>query len=89
LVWASKPSGLRFIGCAKNRWEDKDCAGHASRSSGFLHVEANQARFSQSSLKTGRGVMAGGARGTIAEVVQGSSRRWIGLWDDLNHTLLP
>jgi hypothetical protein len=42
--------------------------GHASRSSGLLHVEASLARVSQSGLKTGIGVMAGGARGTIAEV---------------------
>jgi hypothetical protein len=42
--------------------------GHASRSSGLLHVEASLARVSQSGLKTGGGVTAGGARGTIAEV---------------------
>jgi hypothetical protein len=46
-----------------NRREDEDGAGHASRSSGLLHVEASQARVSQSSLKTGRG-----ARATIVEV---------------------
>jgi hypothetical protein len=43
--------------------------GHASRSSGLLHVEASLARVSQSGLKTGGGVMVGGARGTIVEVV--------------------
>jgi hypothetical protein len=48
-------------------------AGHASRSSGLLHVEASQARVSQSGLKTGGGVTAGGARGTIAEVVSEAS----------------
>jgi hypothetical protein len=48
-------------------------AGHTSRSSGLLHVEASQARVSQSGLKTGGGVMAGGARGTIAEVVSEAS----------------
>jgi hypothetical protein len=42
--------------------------GHASRSSGLLGVEASLARVSQSGLKTGGGAMAGGARGTIAEV---------------------
>jgi hypothetical protein len=42
--------------------------GHASRSSGLLGVEASLARVSQSGLKTGGGTMAGGARGTIAEV---------------------
>jgi hypothetical protein len=44
-------------------------AGHASRSSGLLCEEASLARVSQSGLKTGGGAMAGGARGTIAEVV--------------------
>jgi hypothetical protein len=42
--------------------------GHASRSSSLLGVEASLARVSQSVLKTGRGAMMGGARGTIAEV---------------------
>jgi hypothetical protein len=48
-------------------------AGHALRSSGLLHVEASLARVSQSGLKTGGGVTAGGARGTIAEVASESS----------------
>jgi hypothetical protein len=43
-------------------------AGHASRSSGLLCVEAGLARVSQSGLKTGGSATAGGARGTIAEV---------------------
>jgi hypothetical protein len=43
--------------------------GHASRSSGLLHVEASLARVSQSGLKTYRGATMGGARGTIVEVV--------------------
>jgi hypothetical protein len=47
--------------------------GHASRSSGLLHVEASLARVSQLGLKTGRGAMTGGARGTIAEVVSEAS----------------
>jgi hypothetical protein len=47
--------------------------GHASRSSGLLHVEASVARVSQSSLNTGGGVTVGGARGTIVEVVSESS----------------
>jgi hypothetical protein len=42
--------------------------GHASRSSGLLHVEVSLARVSQSGLKTGGGATAGGARGTISEV---------------------
>jgi hypothetical protein len=47
--------------------------GHASRSSGLLHVEASLARVFQSGLNTGGGVTAGGARGTIAEVASESS----------------
>jgi hypothetical protein len=42
--------------------------GHASRSSGLLHMEANLARVSQSGMKTGGGATMGGARGTIAKV---------------------
>jgi hypothetical protein len=51
----------------QNRWKEV-YAGHTLRSSGLLHVEASLARVSQSGLKTGRGAMAGGARGTIVEV---------------------
>jgi hypothetical protein len=47
--------------------------GHASRSSGFLSVEASLARVSHSGLKTGGGVTTGGARGTIAEVASEAS----------------
>jgi hypothetical protein len=44
-------------------------AGHVSRSSDLLRVEANLARVFRSGLKTGGGTTTGGARGTIAEVV--------------------
>jgi hypothetical protein len=47
--------------------------GHASRSSGLLYVEPSLTRVFQSGLKTGGGVTAGGARGTIAEVASKSS----------------
>jgi hypothetical protein len=47
--------------------------GHALRSSSLLGVEASLARVSQSSLKTGGGMMTGSARGTIAEVVSETS----------------
>jgi hypothetical protein len=39
--------------------------GHASRSSGLFHVKTSRVKVSQSSLKTGGGAMARGARGTI------------------------
>jgi hypothetical protein len=47
--------------------------GHASRSSGLLHVEASRAKVSQSGLKTGGGATTGGARGSIMEVTSRSS----------------
>jgi hypothetical protein len=47
--------------------------GQTSRSSGLLHVEASLARVSQYGMKTGGCVTAGGARGTIAEVVSEAS----------------
>jgi hypothetical protein len=37
--------------------EDKDDAGHASRSSDLLQLKASRARVSQSGLKTGGGIM--------------------------------
>jgi hypothetical protein len=43
-------------------------AGHASRSSSLLGVEASLVRVSQSDLKTGEGVTTGGARDTIVKV---------------------
>jgi hypothetical protein len=47
--------------------------GHASRSSGWLGVEASLARVSQSGLKTGGGAMSVAARGTITEVASEAS----------------
>jgi hypothetical protein len=41
----------------QNRWEDEDDVGHASRSSGLLHVEASRATVSQSDLKIDGGVV--------------------------------
>jgi hypothetical protein len=48
-------------------------AGHASRSSGLLCVEASMASVFPSGLKTGAGATAGGARGTITEVASEAS----------------
>jgi hypothetical protein len=47
--------------------------GHASRSSGLLHVESSQDRVFQCGLKTGGGAMADGARGIITELVSSPS----------------
>jgi hypothetical protein len=73
LVWASKSSRLRFIGCITKLTGGCDGVGHALQSSHLLHVEGSLARVSQSSIKTGGGTTAGGARGTIAEVASESS----------------
>jgi hypothetical protein len=43
-------------------------AGHTSRSSGLLGVEASLARVCQSGPKTDGGATTGGTRGTIVEV---------------------
>jgi hypothetical protein len=48
-------------------------AGHASKSSGLLHVESSLARVFQSVLKTGGDATMGGARGTIVEVASEAS----------------
>jgi hypothetical protein len=48
-------------------------AGHASRSSSLLGVEASLAMVFQSGMKTGGGATTGGARGTIAEVTSEAS----------------
>jgi hypothetical protein len=56
----------------QNQWREVD-AGHASRSSSLLGVEASLARVSQSGLKTGGGATTGGPRGTIAEVTSEAS----------------
>jgi hypothetical protein len=42
--------------------------GHALRSSGLFRVEASRTRVSQSGLKTGGGMMTGGAGVIIMEV---------------------
>jgi hypothetical protein len=47
--------------------------GHASRSSGCLSVNASQDSVFQSDLKTDGCATAGGARGSIAEVILESS----------------
>jgi hypothetical protein len=55
LVWASKPKGLPFVGCATKPMEDEDGARHTSRFSGLLRLKASRARVSQSDLKTSGG----------------------------------
>jgi hypothetical protein len=57
---------------SQNQRKEVD-AGHASRSSGLLHVEASLTRVSQSGLKTDGGAMMDGARGTIVEIASEAS----------------
>jgi hypothetical protein len=84
MIWTSK-SPRWFVGldlktkqasvCRLRHKIDERCngVGHASRSSGCLSVNASQARVFQSDLKTGGCATAGGARGSIAEVILESS----------------
>jgi hypothetical protein len=67
LVWASKPIDFGLSVAPQNRWSEVG-TGRTSRYSGLLSVEVSLARVSQSDLKTGGCAMAGGVRGTIAEV---------------------
>jgi hypothetical protein len=73
LVWASKPSRLRFVGYATKPMGVCDAVGYASRCSGLFHMETSLARVSQFGFKIGGGVTIGGARGTITEVASESS----------------
>jgi hypothetical protein len=56
---------LRFVGCATKLME----RGSVS----LLRLKSSRARVFQSGLKTGGGVTAGGARGTIVDVASKSS----------------
>jgi hypothetical protein len=64
--------GFGLSVASQNRWREVS-AGHASRSSSLLGVEASMARVFQSGLKTGGDVTTGGARGTITEVASEAS----------------
>jgi hypothetical protein len=56
----------------QNRWREVG-AGHASRSSGLLDVEASLSRVFQFGLKIGGGATMGGAHDTIAKVASKAS----------------
>jgi hypothetical protein len=56
----------------QNRWREVG-VGHASRSSGLLHMEASLDMVSQSGLKTGGCAMMGGACDTIVKVASEAS----------------
>jgi hypothetical protein len=83
MIWVSKSPRRFFDLCLKTNYASvcRLChktdggvgAGHISRSSGLLHVKANQARVSQSGLNTGGGTMMGDAHGTITKVASESN----------------
>jgi hypothetical protein len=64
--------GFGLLVAPQNQWREVG-AGHASRSSGLLRVEASLSRVSQSGLKTGGATTTGGARGTITKVASEES----------------
>jgi hypothetical protein len=88
VVWASKPSGLRFVGCTTKLMERGRC-GTRVKIWWLARLEASRARVSRSGLKTGGGVTTGGARGTIVEVALGSRWRRMSWCDGLRWTRLP
>jgi hypothetical protein len=57
---------------SQNRWKEVG-AGHVSRSSGLLHIEASMARVFQSGLKTGGCAITSGACDTIMKVTSEAS----------------
>jgi hypothetical protein len=65
-------AGFGFSVVPQNRRREVG-AGHVSRSSGLLGVEASLAWVSQSGLKTGGGAMTGDTHGTIVEVASEAS----------------
>jgi hypothetical protein len=60
-------AGFSLSIAPQNRWREVG-AGHTSRSSGLLCVEASLTKVFQSGLKTDGGATAGGTCGTIVEV---------------------
>jgi hypothetical protein len=66
-VWPQNQADFGLSVASQNQRREIG-AGHASRSSSLLGVEASLARVSQSGLKTGGGATAGDARGTITEI---------------------
>jgi hypothetical protein len=64
--------GFGLLVAPQNRWREVG-AGHTSRFSGLLHMEASLVRISQSGLKTDGGATTGGARSTNAEIASEAS----------------
>jgi hypothetical protein len=90
ISWFGSPNqaGFGLSVAPQKRWKEDDMR-HVSRSGSLLRLEASHVRVSQSDLKTGGGMTAGGACGTIAEVASGSSWRQTGQCHGLCQILLP
>jgi hypothetical protein len=86
--WASNQAAFGLSVAPQNRRREVG-VGDMSRSSGLVCLEASRARVSQSGLKTGGGVTAGGARGIIVEITWSCSSRQTGRCDGLYRTHLP
>jgi hypothetical protein len=72
--WFGPQNQLGFgLSVAPQNHRREVVAGHASRSSSLLSVEASLARVFQSGLKTDGGATTGGARGTIVDVASETS----------------
>jgi hypothetical protein len=54
--WPQNQASYDLSVATQNQWDDEYDAGHTSRSSGLLRVEASQARVFQFVLNTGGGV---------------------------------
>jgi hypothetical protein len=70
--WPQNQAGFGLSVAPQNRRREVS-AGHTSRSSGLLGVDASLARVSQSGLKIGGDATTDGAHGTIAEVASEAS----------------
>jgi hypothetical protein len=64
--WFGPKNQMSFdLSVAPQNQQREVSPGHASRSSSLLHLEASQARVTQSGLKTSGGVTMGDERGII------------------------
>jgi hypothetical protein len=71
--WFGPQNQVSFgLSVAPQTQRECDDVGHASRSSGLLHVEVSLARVFQSGLKSDGGATTGSARGIITEVASES-----------------
>jgi hypothetical protein len=87
LCWVKNQVGLGLSVVLQNR-RRRVSVGRASRSSGFLRLEASQTRVFQSDLKTGGDTTADIARDIIVKIASSRSWRQTGRYDGLYQTFL-